>query len=483
MAYNGSGIFNLYTPGNPVVTGTTISSTWANNTLSDIATGLSTAITKDGQTTITANIPMSTYKFTGLGNGSARTDSANLANVQDGTGIYVGTVGGTADVITLTPSPAITAYSAGQTFRWIASGANTTNVTVNVSGLGAKALTKNGSTALVAGDLPSGAMITATYDGTRFQLVSVGAASYAASGAVTTSGLTMATSRILGRTTASTGAVEELTVGAGLSLATGSLAAVIIQGHLSGCRLSNNVADATNDIDIAAGQCVDSTNAVYITVAAMTKRLDANWSAGTGNGMRYSGAAITDTTYHIWAVSTAAGTQDIYATPNASASTASGALTLLQAESGGASYVYARRIGSIIRSSGAILAFLQTGQYFMLQSPVNNINGTNLTTANRTSVSTTVPLGFKMRGIYSFGYQTGAALSTMAALLTDPDNTDVAAGQNTGFSVGGSDQTSTAFHGNYAECFTNTSAQVGTRGSQAYAYYLNTHGWFDATLK
>lgn len=57
MAYNGSGTFNLYTPGNPVVTGTTISSTWANNTLSDIATGLSTAITKDGQTTITATIP------------------------------------------------------------------------------------------------------------------------------------------------------------------------------------------------------------------------------------------------------------------------------------------------------------------------------------------------------------------------------------------------------------------------------------------
>lgn len=56
MSYNGSGTFNLYTPGNPVVTGTTISSTWANNTLSDIATGLSTAVTKNGQTTATAGI-------------------------------------------------------------------------------------------------------------------------------------------------------------------------------------------------------------------------------------------------------------------------------------------------------------------------------------------------------------------------------------------------------------------------------------------
>jgi hypothetical protein len=45
----------------------------------------------------------------------------------------------------------------------------------------------------------------------------------AASGAVTASGITMATTRLLGRTTAATGAIEELTVGAGLSLASGTL--------------------------------------------------------------------------------------------------------------------------------------------------------------------------------------------------------------------------------------------------------------------
>jgi hypothetical protein len=47
----------------------------------------------------------------------------------------------------------------------------------------------------------------------------------AASGAVTSSGLTMATARLLGRSTASTGAVEEITVGSGLSLSAGSLSA------------------------------------------------------------------------------------------------------------------------------------------------------------------------------------------------------------------------------------------------------------------
>lgn len=66
MPYNGSGVFSLVA-GNPVVTGTVISSTWANQTLADLsANGLSNALTKDGQTTPTANIPLGGFKLTGL---------------------------------------------------------------------------------------------------------------------------------------------------------------------------------------------------------------------------------------------------------------------------------------------------------------------------------------------------------------------------------------------------------------------------------
>lgn len=74
MSYNGSGTFNLYA-GNPVVTGTTISSTWANNTLSDIATGLSNCMTRDGQSPPTANIPMGGFKLTNLANASSSGDA------------------------------------------------------------------------------------------------------------------------------------------------------------------------------------------------------------------------------------------------------------------------------------------------------------------------------------------------------------------------------------------------------------------------
>jgi hypothetical protein len=121
MSYNGSGTFVLVA-GNPVITGTTISSTTMNNTLSDIATGLSTAVTKDGQTTPTANIPMGGFKLTGLGAATAAGDALRFENIallgssiQNQT--YVAfTTGGTSTAYTLTPTPAITAYTAGQSF-------------------------------------------------------------------------------------------------------------------------------------------------------------------------------------------------------------------------------------------------------------------------------------------------------------------------------------------------------------------------------
>jgi len=75
MPYNGAGTFNLYTPGNPVVDGTTITVTWANSTLSDIATGLTNVLTKDGQSTPSANIPMGGFKLTGLGAATTNGDA------------------------------------------------------------------------------------------------------------------------------------------------------------------------------------------------------------------------------------------------------------------------------------------------------------------------------------------------------------------------------------------------------------------------
>ena len=119
--------------------------------------GLEQCLTRDGQNNPSADLPMSGNKHTGVGNADARNQYAVVGQIQDQAYGYVASVGGTADVITLTPSPAIIAYAAGQAFSFISSGANTGAVTVNVSGLGAKSLTKEGADALAAGDIPSGA--------------------------------------------------------------------------------------------------------------------------------------------------------------------------------------------------------------------------------------------------------------------------------------------------------------------------------------
>jgi hypothetical protein len=169
MAYNGSGTFLINTAGQPVITGTTISSTTFNNLTADLATGLTTALTKDGQSTPTANIGMGAFKITNLAAGTVASDAARLDQVQGGAATFI-TVAGT-DTLTGTVVPALSAYATGNQFSFLVANTNTGAVTLNVDGIGAKAITRTGTTALVAGDMVAGQAVEIIYDGTRFQLV------------------------------------------------------------------------------------------------------------------------------------------------------------------------------------------------------------------------------------------------------------------------------------------------------------------------
>ena len=80
MSRNGSGTYSL-PAGNPVVTNTTISSTWANNTLTDLATAMTGSIAADGQTTITGNLQMNSNKLTGLAVGTTTGDSVEYSQL------------------------------------------------------------------------------------------------------------------------------------------------------------------------------------------------------------------------------------------------------------------------------------------------------------------------------------------------------------------------------------------------------------------
>jgi hypothetical protein len=137
MAFNGTGTFTrLYNWVNDKANGFKITASRMDGEFDGIATGLSTCITKDGQTTITANIPFANYKITGLGTGNARSDSLNIGQLQDNQFLYLGTTSGSADAYTLAPTPTITSYATTQQFTVKIHATNTTTTPyLQISGI------------------------------------------------------------------------------------------------------------------------------------------------------------------------------------------------------------------------------------------------------------------------------------------------------------------------------------------------------------
>jgi hypothetical protein len=122
MSRNGSGTYTL-PAGNPVVTGTTIASTWANNTLSDIATALTGSLASDGQTAMTGNLNLNSNKIVNLATPTLSTDAVTKAYAD-------ALVGGAGSFTTLTSSGATT-FTANT-----ASTSTTTGTAVITGGLG-----------------------------------------------------------------------------------------------------------------------------------------------------------------------------------------------------------------------------------------------------------------------------------------------------------------------------------------------------------
>lgn len=270
----------------------------------------------------------------------------------------------------------------------------------------------------------------------------------------------------------------------GLPASTGlSGVSAIASGMLYGATLSNNDSDVTNDIDTASGACIDSTNTVLMTIPALTKRLDASWAAGTNNGGRNSGVAIANTTYHVYAVCKAAGADpDVYFHTSATVATV---ITALQAETGGSDYLYARRIGSIIRAGATILAFKQNGDEFLLNVPVADVGiANNLGTSAILQTLASIPLGIRVNALVSLTIIDVSPSGNFILLATSPDQADTAPSSSLFTLRLGNTNSATVFGSasGMANIRTDTSAQIRLRLDQTGAdFYLAgaTHGWID----
>ena len=144
MSFNGSGTFNINSAGQPVVTGTTITATAFNALTADLGTGLSTTLTKDGQSTPTANIPMNGFKLTGLGNATASNDAIR----------YNGALGTPSSGVATNLTGNASGLSIGGNAATATTATTASTVTTNANLLGP--ITSTGNTTAVAAQTGTG---------------------------------------------------------------------------------------------------------------------------------------------------------------------------------------------------------------------------------------------------------------------------------------------------------------------------------------
>ena len=240
-----------------------------------------------------------------------------------------------------------------------------------------------------------------------------------------------------------------------------------LKGHIYGLTLSNNSTDATNDIDIAAGEAASTeTNPVLMVLAsALTKRLDAAWAVGTNQGMLATGAAVADTTYHIFLIRrTDTGVVDVAADTSVTGANI--------AANTNAAYTQIRRIGSIYRVAGSNVSFTQRGDEFLLKSmPVDQSASTFGTT--HTNIQLSLPSGLQIDAIVNLSCQQAAL---RYVLIYSPDQNDIVASSSnfTIFNLAGT------YGYGYGRIRTNTSAQIRAVSSGASTQIqVATVGWVD----
>lgn len=253
-------------------------------------------------------------------------------------------------------------------------------------------------------------------------------------------------------------------------LATTAFVGASFPYYIAGLQIVNN---GTTSMDIQAGVATDGNNTHTLVNASTFTKTQAAFAAGTGNGGKMSAAAMANNTwYYFYQLrKDSDGTGDFGFDVSPTAPTAQAGYTA-------ANYRY---IGARKTQSGSTSwdTFIQHGDEVLWSTPpALDVNATG-TTANRTLSTVNVPaVKVKWRG--NFALASGAS-GVQTIGFTDPACADVAPSQiatplaNLFFNGAASTNL-----GSQAECWTNTSSQIGIRVSQATnSIAVGTLGWRD----
>lgn len=175
----------------------------------------------------------------------------------------------------------------------------------------------------------------------------------------------------------------------------------------------SNGTDATNDINIASGSSArDDGDTDDIDLASLlTKQLDAAWALGSASGGLDTGT-IADDTYHVFLIKRSdTGVVDALFSLSPTAPTMP------------TSYDLQRRIGSIIRTGGSILAFIQNGDNFTLDAIFREFNTNNPGTSAITQTLARIPTGIEVGAQFTFKISDASAATTTRIMVTSLDQT------------------------------------------------------------
>lgn len=151
------------------------------------------------------------------------------------------------------------------------------------------------------------------------------------------------------------------------------------KGYLFGLITANNGTDATNDIDIGAGQAIDETGEVVMELTAtLTKQIDAAWAVGSAAGGMNTGSVANATWYEVILIYRQdTGVTDVMFSTTANRNTLP------------TNYTHKRRIGWVRRGTATNLAYTQVDDHFTLTTQIND--GAATITATATALTLTVP--------------------------------------------------------------------------------------------
>lgn len=174
MAFNGAGVFaRLYNWVSDAAASINITASRMDAEMDGMANGLSTCLTKDGQTTPTANLPMGTFRHTGVGDSSSLTSYPSTKQAQNGSLTYA-VDSGSANAYIITLSPAPSTYLAGMDVYIKITNANTGASTINVNSLGVKNIKTHLGADPLASAMGAGQIVHLKYNGTNFEILTEG---------------------------------------------------------------------------------------------------------------------------------------------------------------------------------------------------------------------------------------------------------------------------------------------------------------------